>query len=238
MSAATPVSLFHYPLSRSVRVRWLLEELDLPVEIRHVKLLAGEALSEDYLKINPNHAVPVLQYRDNTDNNLYYMYESSAICMFVARNCQGGEKLIPNITHKPHLRAQFEQLYAFLTVTMDSALWQIRTINDFRQSQEKDLLQFWCARFNGEVMPQIETALAHGGQTCFPEIGFSLCDIILTFNLSWASKYMKNGLLNRAGKEVTAYMKRHAARPAYQRATADRALFEKDGDVSTLGGKL
>lgn len=74
--------LFHYPFTRSTRCLWTLLELfpeqiktgkaDInanagtdgsPFRIKPVELTRGEMFTPDMLRINPNHALPVLQYR-------------------------------------------------------------------------------------------------------------------------------------------------------------------------------
>ena len=50
------LKLYHYPATRSARVKWLLHELlddDFDVEV--VPLYEGAQYSEDYLAKNPNH---------------------------------------------------------------------------------------------------------------------------------------------------------------------------------------
>ena len=56
--------LFHYPLVRSVRVRWMLNELGLPYELVKVNLPKGEHKGEEFSAVNPNQALPVLQFND------------------------------------------------------------------------------------------------------------------------------------------------------------------------------
>ena len=50
------LTLYHYPKSRSVRARWLLEELAIPYQIELVDLPAGAHKRPEYLLINPNGA--------------------------------------------------------------------------------------------------------------------------------------------------------------------------------------
>ena len=57
------IKLYHYPLSRSMRVAWLLNEMKIPFELKSMKLLEGEGMQPEFLKLNPNHAVPVIEYQ-------------------------------------------------------------------------------------------------------------------------------------------------------------------------------
>ena len=58
------MKLYHSSQSRSVRPRWLLEELGVPYELVKVDLGAGENKRPDYLKIHPHGAVPALVDED------------------------------------------------------------------------------------------------------------------------------------------------------------------------------
>lgn len=54
-------TLYDHPYSQHARrVRALLEIAELPYELAHVALDKGEHMSEDFLKLNPNHQIPVL----------------------------------------------------------------------------------------------------------------------------------------------------------------------------------
>ncbi len=53
------LTLYHSPQSRSIRPRWLLEEIGVPYEVKLIRLDAGEQKSPEYLKLNPNGTVPI-----------------------------------------------------------------------------------------------------------------------------------------------------------------------------------
>lgn len=80
-------TLYHYPLTRSVRVKWLLHEIlgedfDTRVSVRKVALLRGEQYTPEFLARNPNHAVPVLEI--TAENEAFRMFESGAMLTFLA----------------------------------------------------------------------------------------------------------------------------------------------------------
>src|SRR5215472_7640478 len=72
------LTLYHSPQSRSIRPRWLLEELAVPCEVKLVSLAAGDQKKQEYLKLNPNGTVPTL-----VDGDLA-LWESAAICQYLA----------------------------------------------------------------------------------------------------------------------------------------------------------
>ena len=63
-----------------------LEELGVPYEVRHVHLDAGEQLKEEFVALNPNHKIPVLE-----DDDLV-IWESGAILLHLAER---HGKLLP-----------------------------------------------------------------------------------------------------------------------------------------------
>jgi glutathione S-transferase len=72
--------LYHHPLSQHARrVMALLEEARLPYTLEHVALEEKQHLSARFLRINPNHQVPVL-----IDGDLV-LTESNAILRYLCR---------------------------------------------------------------------------------------------------------------------------------------------------------
>lgn len=71
------IKLYYTPHTRAVRPRWLLEELNIPYQLEHIDLFAGEGQSRDYLKINPLGAVPAME----VDGEI--MLESGAMCRWL-----------------------------------------------------------------------------------------------------------------------------------------------------------
>src|SRR6185436_10891625 len=72
------LTLYHSAQSRSVRPRWLLEEIGAPYELVRLSLEKGDHKRPEYLRINPNGRVPTL-----VDDDLA-LYESAAICQYLA----------------------------------------------------------------------------------------------------------------------------------------------------------
>ncbi|HEY2403625.1 MAG TPA: glutathione S-transferase N-terminal domain-containing protein, partial [Steroidobacteraceae bacterium] len=52
--------LYEFAPTRSIRPRWVLQELDIPFDTVTVDLTNGEHRTADFLKINPAGQVPVL----------------------------------------------------------------------------------------------------------------------------------------------------------------------------------
>jgi len=87
--------LYHYPLTRSARVKWLLHELlGDGFATERVGLMQGAHYSEDFLAKNPNHAVPVLEinFKNGTSKT---MFESGAMIIFLAWQIRLHQDLLP-----------------------------------------------------------------------------------------------------------------------------------------------
>ena len=77
------MKLYGISRSRAMRPLWMLEELGLPYE--QVKVcFAGDTRKPEFLRINPNGHIPVLQ-----DGDLV-LWESMAINLYLARRYDKG----------------------------------------------------------------------------------------------------------------------------------------------------
>src|SRR5688572_1630317 len=85
--------LYHYPLSRSMRVLWTIKELGLDVELVRVDLMALAHVTEEFAAVNPNKAVPVLEWQEQDSGQLCRMFESAAIVRLLAE--RHGRRLLP-----------------------------------------------------------------------------------------------------------------------------------------------
>src|SRR2546422_10753603 len=75
---ATMIKLYGIPRSRTIRPLWMLEELGLPYDNVKVSFV-NETRTPEFLRLNPNGHIPVLQ-----DSSLT-LWESLAINLYLAR---------------------------------------------------------------------------------------------------------------------------------------------------------
>lgn len=73
----TGLRLYHAPRTRSVRIRWLLEEMGLPYTLETVAFATRPAGDEAYADIHPLRKVPALE------DNGRVMFESVAIMQYI-----------------------------------------------------------------------------------------------------------------------------------------------------------
>ena len=103
--------------SRVFRCLWTLCETGDHFELIHLDLMKGEAQSPAFLEKNPMGKVPVLEY----DN--HFIFESGAICTFIAQRAQNIDLLGLPGTIK---RALVEQWIYFTLTELEQPLWNIR----------------------------------------------------------------------------------------------------------------
>jgi glutathione S-transferase len=72
------MKLYFAPRTRSIRPRWLLEELEVPYELVKLDLSKQENKTPAYLAVHPFGDVPALVDGDTT------LFESLAICLYLA----------------------------------------------------------------------------------------------------------------------------------------------------------
>ncbi len=78
------LTLFHAPLTRSTRVRWLLEELDVPHAIHTIDFFSDERSKPEFRALSPLGRLPVIQDGD------FVLFESGAIVEYVLEEYGDG----------------------------------------------------------------------------------------------------------------------------------------------------
>ncbi|MEM9360537.1 MAG: glutathione S-transferase family protein [Pseudomonadota bacterium] len=84
------MKVHHIPNTRSIRVVWLLEELGLSYDVQKYELKPASLRTEEYTKIHPMNRVPSIEDGDVT------MFESGAIVQYILAK-HGNGRLAPAI---------------------------------------------------------------------------------------------------------------------------------------------
>lgn len=212
------LKLYHYPLSRSARVKFLLHELrgdDFDVE--KVDLMKGAGYMPDFIAINPNHAVPVLEV-EFEDGSTQTQFESGAMMVWLADT--HGQLSPP--PEDLAARADFLQMMFFGCAHMDMSLWQIRLHETlFPEAQRHAFTaQFNRDKIETEMAPQLAARLEAHPYICGDE--FSAVDCLMVQNINWARVY---GLCRTPIFDD--YMSRLSKRDGFIKAYADAKEFER-----------
>ena len=198
----TMVTLYHAPLSRSVRVRWLLEELGIPYQLETRKL--GELKAPEHLAVHPLGKVPALK-----DGPLVLL-ESGAIVQYLLEN-YGDGRLEPKIGSPE--RPAFLQWLHFSEATLAPPLGEILQHTLIRPEAERiPAVVPDATKRAGNALAVVERALA-GRDFLLGE--FSAADVMMGYSVLLAS-FVK--LVTDATPNASAYLARCRARPAFQRA--------------------
>ncbi len=228
----TRLKLYHYPATRSARVKWLLHELlDDDFDIEVVPLYEGVQYSEDFLRKNPNHNVPTLEITlDNGESHI--MLESGAMVSLLA-DLFPDKGLAPAPDVFSLARADYLQMLHFGTSWMDMMLWQIRIHTHLlgNDSDQKTIARY-NDKFTQEVEPQLLSRLENTGYICGDQ--FSAVDCVMGQNVLWARAY---GLCQPT--LFSDYIDRLSQRPAFAKAYADMgdfALAPPADKAKTLAG--
>ena len=214
----TRLKLYHFPATRSARVKWLLHELlddDFDVEV--VPLYDCAQYRPEYLEKNPNHNVPALEFTlDNGERRV--MLESGAMIAFLADLFpEKGLAPAPDVFSME--RADYLQMLHFGSTSMDMLLWQIRSHTHLlgSDSDGKTIVRY-RNKFTREVEPQLKARFGRHPFICGAR--FSAADCIMGQNVSWAQAYE---LCQDA--VFSDYMRRLSERPAFVKAYSDLAGF-------------
>ena len=106
------IKLYHYPATRSSRVKWLLHEIyDDSFEVEVVELYEAVHYDTDFLSKNPNHNVPLLELTLN-NGETHRMLESGAMISLLA-DINSQKKLAPPAAEFSTERADYLQMLHF-----------------------------------------------------------------------------------------------------------------------------
>lgn len=212
------LKLYHFPATRSARVRWALHEtVGDDFEMHTVQLYEGEQYREAYLEKNPNHNVPLLEiYRE--DGSVHRMLESVAMVEWLV-DAFPEKRLAPPVGLSME-RADYLQMMQFGGTWMDMMLWQVRIHEHVLPSNQSDprTIERYRTKFAEEVEPQLKARLSRTPHICGD--AFSGADILIGHNVTWARGY---GLCQ--DDIFYQYLSRLSKRPAFGKAFEDARSF-------------
>jgi glutathione S-transferase len=192
--------------SRTFRVHWVLQELELEYELNPVQSRSGETQSETFLALNPRGKIPVLECGG------LVLAESAAIATLLAERFGRGRDLLPEAGSDA--RAIHDQWCYFVMTELDAtSLYVLRRHGDLAAlyGEAPNALQAARESFRRQVAVA-EATLASAGPHLLGE-PFTVADVLLTTCLDWAAFY---------GEELSAaleaYRQRTTSRRSYRRA--------------------
>ncbi|HEY2387980.1 MAG TPA: glutathione S-transferase [Candidatus Binatia bacterium] len=219
------IVVHHLNASRSQRILWLLEELEVPYEVRRYERDAQTMLAPASLRaIHPLGKSPVITDGDQT------IAESGAIIEYLAGR-YGGGRLIPPAGTPEHLRYVYWMHYAegsampplLLKLVFDRV--ETAPMPFFVKPIARQIAGRAKSSF---IEPQIKLHLGYmeqelGKTTWFAGNEFSAADVQMSFPLEAAAA---RAGLDASLPRLSAFLERIHARPAYQRALQKGGPYE------------
>ena len=203
------ITLYHAPMSRSLRVRWLLEELAIPYQLETRKL--AELKTPEYLALHPLGKVPSIRDDDGAGGELV-LFESGAIVQYLLES-YGNGRLEPK--RGSPLRPAFLQWLHFAEAGMTPPLGLIVQNTLIRPEAERiSAIVPDAIKGAGNALAVAERALA-GRAWLLSE--FSAADVMMGYSVLLAN-FVK--LVTDATPNLKAYLARCQERPAFRKATA------------------
>lgn len=201
------ITLYTNKMSRGRMVRWMLEELDEPFNVKFVEY-GAEMKSPEYLAINPMGKVPALKHGDAI------ITETPAILTYLADTFP-EKGLIP--PHGSPARAAFFRWMFFVASGLEAA-----TLNTFL-GMTPPALSPWGKPSSGTLgygsleltLNTLENHLKQHQYVCDEQ--FTAADIYVASHLIFGTQMLK---AYESRPTFDAYIKRALNRPAKQRADA------------------
>lgn len=200
------ITLYHHPFSRAANVIWMLEEVEVPYELRFVDIRAGAHKAPEVLAKNPMGKLPIL-----TDGELV-MTESAAIGLYLADRYALGRLAPP--TDDP-ARGTYLRWSLFAPSVIEPGAMAKAAGWDFKPSQAG-----W-GKYD-DMLATMESAIA--GRDFVLGERFSMADVIFGGTL----RYMLTFKLVEERPAFKAYAERLGQRPALGRADARNAASRKE----------
>jgi glutathione S-transferase len=181
---------------RSDRVRWLLEELQVPYTDHYLKKKNGDMNTPEYRALNPMGRTPTI------NDNGTIVFESGAICLYLADRFT-EPKLAPAVTDPE--RAEYLQWMVWSVASLECVI--ARMFTHRHNAKEKAVTEAFvkeqCEILKLALIPILSR------QEYILKSGFSAADIMLAAVLPGAWAYIVE-----PNPSIKAYMQRLMARPA------------------------
>ncbi len=197
------IRLYFAPRTRAIRVRWLLEELDLPYALERVTFKPTS--DQFFIQDTPSGKIPTL-----VDGDIV-MSESGAMIQYILDK-YGQGRLMPAVDSP--LRARYLQWLHFAEGTAFPPIGIYVWLTAYRQdaANHPDLVRDARSRVHA-TLQQVEDTLVNRDFLIGAE--FTAADVMMGFTLMAAERL---GVLSEEHTNLRSYLQRLQARPALQRA--------------------
>ena len=195
------IDLYTAPTPNGWKASVALEELEIPYEVKRVRILEGEQRKPEYLAINPNGRIPAIV---DHDAGGFAVFDSGAILVYLA---QKTGKLMPSDAKGSSLVMQW---LMFQMSGVGPMMGQANVY--FRYSEEK--IQPVIDRYQNESKRLLAVLDGRLADNEYLAGDFSIADIA---NWSWARTHKWSGLDVSDLPHLQRWLDTISARPACQR---------------------
>ena len=211
------MKLYEFGPTRSIRARWMLQELGVDFEAIPVNLQAREHRKPTFLEINPAAKVPVL-----VDGDLI-LNESVAIVLYLAEKYP-DRGLLPT---DPKMRADCHRWMLFAVTELEQPLWRIA--RHTMLYPEKDRLPADVVLAGRDFAPMAAVLESHmKGRDYVVGDTATAADLVVAYTLDWAGEAR---LLGEC-PTLRAYVERMYARPRAPRRIAEYFRELRSGNAN------
>jgi glutathione S-transferase len=192
------LKLYEFPPTRSIRVRWTLQEMQLDFESIVVNLPAREHHAAEFLKLNPAAKIPVL-----VDGNLV-LIESVAIVLYLADKYPEKGFTPASVAE----RGLMTQWLLFAATELEQPLWRIARHTRLYPAARRIAAEIPNARQDFQEMAKVLDAHLTDRRFVVGDSA-SVADFVVAYTLDWANEIELLQPFPRLG----AYLEEMYARP-------------------------
>jgi len=195
------LKLYEFPPTRSIRVRWTLQEMQLDFDSILVNLPAGEHHTSEFLKINPAGKVPVL-----VDGDLV-LIESVAIVLYLADK-YADKGFTPTSLEDRGLMTQW---LLFAATELEQPLWRIARHTRLYPAARRLAGEIPIARDDFRDMAKVLDSHLADRRFVVADTA-CVADFVLAYTLDWANELELLETFPRLRRYLDAmYARPHAA---------------------------
>lgn len=197
------IDLYTAATPNGFKISILLEELEMPYTVHHVRLDKQEQKEPDYLAINPNGRIPTIVDRDNDD---FAVFESGAIMIYLAEK---AGRLLPTDVNG---RSRVLQWLMFQMAGVGPMMGQANVF--YRYAPER--IPYAIERYQREVKRLLGVLDERLKDNEYLAGDYSIADIA---NWSWVRGYSWSGVDIDGLDHLARWLDTVGERPAVQRGS-------------------
>ncbi len=223
----SPIELYYWPTPNGWKISILLEELDIPYEVKYINIGAGDQFKPDFLKIAPNNRMPVILDPEGPDGKPISVFESGAIMQYLGRKF---DKFYPA---DERARVQVDQWLMWQMGGLGPMAGQTHHFRVYAPEKVLYAIDRYTNEVNrlyGVLNKQLEDRDFIAGE-------YSIADMAC---IGWAQLWERQGQDIRQFSNMEKWIERMKARPAVAKGLAlglekrEQSSFDKDKEQQAI----